>query len=101
MDTDSKRNTLRHDKSRAFSTPISKSLKKYVSLTYFPFSIHVEDTVILYLKFYNESLGAGVISEPVLQTSSYNIISQNSPVYMSVITAIFDELDFSYIFYFD
>lgn len=85
---DSKRNILRHDKSGLLVPRSQKSLKKYVSLTYFPFSIHAEDTVILYLKFYNESLGAGVISEPVLQTSSYNIISQNSPAYMSVITAI-------------
>lgn len=97
---DSKRNILRHDKSGLLVPRSQKSLNKYVSLTYFPFSIHAGDTVILYLKFYNEALGAGVISEPVLQTSSYNIVSQNSSPYMSVITAIAWLMSFiSFIFF--
>lgn len=85
---DSKKNILRHDKSGLLVPRSQKSLHKYPGLTYFPFSIHTGDTIILYLRFYNENLGAGVISEPVLQNSSYSLLSQKSSAFMSIITAI-------------
>ena len=85
---DSRRNILRHNKSGLLVPRSQKSLNKYAGLTYFPFSIHTGDTLFLYLRFYNEDLGAGVISEPTLQNSSYSLISQNSTTFMSVITAI-------------
>lgn len=91
---------LRHDRSGISVPESQKSLKDFINVSYVPFSIQFGDTVALYIKIYNDYFGAGVISEPVLQSAALGLPAGQTLFYMSFITALALFISFiSFLFY--